>query len=259
METSDIIRQIAEAEPAKDKIIMATITDISNSENLSKKIIGEKIIFYERGDIFSSLQDQSLLDAIKQNLNFNNAFYEMGKADIEKIQLNQADEIELFFEAVTHNPRLIIFGSGHVAQPVAKIAKISGFSVNVIDDRAGLLTKNYFPTADRLICQEYVEYLKNFKLRSNDYLVIVTRGHQYDYDVLKGAIDSQVRYIGMIGSKRKVNLTFERLKEEEDVSQDEIDKIDAPIGINIGSETPAEIAISIMSKIISVRRGRDET
>ena len=152
----------------------------------------------------------------------------------------------------------MIFGSGHVAQPLAKIAKIAGFTVNVIDDREGLLNRGYFPTADSLIAKEYSSYLEDYKARPDDYLVIVTRGHQHDYDVLKGVIDSPAKYIGMIGSNHKVRLTFEQLKEEENVSQEKIDKVDAPIGINLGSETPAEIAVSIMSKIISVRRGQNE-
>lgn len=258
MEKIEIYKKIAELDTGKDSLVLATITDYKDSGGEFENIYGEKILFKDDGSSFSTTELKPYLADITDKLEFDNDFYNRRRPQIKLIELGDRREIELFLEPVQDNPRLIIFGSGHVAQPVAEIAHICGFLVNVIDDREDLLNRHYFPTADKLICEEYVEHLKDLQLRADDYVVIVTRGHQHDYDVLKGVIASQARYIGMIGSNKKVKLSFDRLKEKENISQDLIDRVDAPIGIDLGSETPAEIAVSIMSKIISVRRGRDE-
>ena len=251
MEKAAIYNKISNTDLRKEKLILATIVSTDDEDS---ELTGEKILFSSKNDIYSTLEDEKLLSKIRNGIELDKNFFEKEKAETIKID----DEIELFLDPIHDEPRLVIFGSGHVAQPLAKIAKIAGFTVNVIDDREGLLNRGYFPTADSLIAKEYSSYLEDYKARPDDYLVIVTRGHQHDYDVLKGVIDSPAKYIGMIGSNHKVRLTFEQLKEEENVSQEKIDKVDAPIGINLGSETPAEIAVSIMSKIISVRRGQNE-
>ena len=256
MDKIKIYEHIAQTDLRKEKLILATITSIDNKfEN--NNIFAEKILFSNNGNIISSLNSKEVLNEIIDSLEVNEEFFNKEISETKNIKLSKG-EIELFLDPIHDDPRIVIFGSGHVAQPLAKIAKIAGFTVNVVDDRKGLLNKGYFPTADKLICSDYAEYLSELKVRSDDYLVIVTRGHQHDYEVLKGVINSPAKYIGMIGSRHKVKLTFDRLKEEENVTQDKIERVDAPIGIHLGSETPAEIAVSIMGKIISVRRGKNE-
>ncbi len=251
----EIYEKIANTDLRKEKLIIATITDLS--EEYNQKLFSEKILFSNKSSAICSFEDKKFLEKILNELEINNKFFNKNKAEKIILKLDKG-KIELFLDPVHDDPRLIIFGSGHVSQPLAKVAKIAGFTVNVIDDRQGLLNKGYFPTADKLILNKYTDYLDEMEIRNDDYLVIVTRGHQHDYDVLKGVIDSQAKYIGMIGSKTKVKLTFDELREKDKVSDDLIDRVDAPIGIYLGSETPAEIAVSIMAKIISVRRGRDE-
>ena len=231
--------------------VKSEITAGASERNPVKLKKGKEAVFVDTGDPVPDDFDA----VIKiENVVENEDIFEKDKSEIIKID----DKIELLLDPIHDEPRLVIFGSGHVAQPLAKIAKIAGFTVNVIDDREGLLNRGYFPTADSLIAREYNSFLEEYQARADDYIVIVTRGHQHDYYVLKDVIDSSAKYIGMIGSNHKVKLTFEQLKEEKEVSQEKIDEVDAPIGINLGSETPAEIAVSIMSKIISVRRGQNE-
>jgi len=251
MKKADIYNKISNTDLRKEKLILATVL---SSETMDYDFFGEKVLLSSENGIFTTLENENLLKKIKKEFEKNEDIFEKDKSEIIKID----DKIELLLDPIHDEPRLVIFGSGHVAQPLAKIAKIAGFTVNVIDDREGLLNRGYFPTADSLIAREYNSFLEEYQARADDYIVIVTRGHQHDYDVLKEVIDSSAKYIGMIGSNHKVKLTFEQLKEEKEVSQEKIDEVDAPIGINLGSETPAEIAVSIMSKIISVRRGQNE-
>lgn len=171
---------------------------------------------------------------------------------LEKLS-TQNGEIEVYLENLQQLDRLMLFGAGHVAQPLAKIAAMNDFTVEVIDDREDFNNPKNFPDADKHHCQSFAGFLKDYQPRPGDYIVIVTRGHQYDYDVLKSVISGDWKYLGMIGSKRKVKLLFDDLKNEKlDLSR--LEQVDAPIGIEINSETPAEIAVSIMAAMIKRRR-----
>ena len=253
MEKSEIYNKISNTDLRKENLILATIVSTEFSDD---DYLGEKILFSDKKEFLSSLNNNKLCKQISEKIN-NNIIFNKEKAETIIFKIDNKN-IELFLDPIQDEPRLVIFGSGHVAQPLAKIAKITGFTVNVIDDRRGLLNRDYFPSADNLIVSEFDSYLKDYKPHSDDYIVIVTRGHKHDYTVLSEVINSSAKYIGMIGSKHKVGLTFTKLKEEKNISEKKINKIDAPIGINLGSETPSEIAVSIMSKIISVRRGLNE-
>nr|WP_275589216.1 XdhC family protein [Sporohalobacter salinus] len=172
---------------------------------------------------------------------------------LKKVKIDSGIEVEVYFEPVLEEPRLLIFGAGHVAKPLAKVGKMVDFTVTVMDDRQDMVSRQRYPQADELVCADFDDYLRNLQIKENDYLVIVTRGHKHDYEVLKEVIDSQAKYIGMIGSSRKVKMLFRQLRDE-GVGQELIDQVYAPIGVNIASETPAEIAMSIIAEIISIRR-----
>lgn len=162
-------------------------------------------------------------------------------------------EIEIYFENLQQIDRLMLFGAGHVAQPLAKIAAMNDFLVEVIDDREDFNNPDNFPDAKKHHCQSFGEFLEEYQPRPGDYIVIVTRGHQHDYSVLKSVISGDWDYLGMIGSKRKVKLLFDDLKDE-NLDLNRLEQVDAPIGVEINSETPAEIAVSIMAAMIKRRR-----
>jgi len=162
-------------------------------------------------------------------------------------------ELSVFFEVITHRPRLVLFGGGHVSYYLSKIASLNGFSITVIDDRPEYANMDRFPEAERVISGEYEDISGNLNFNDNTYVVIQTRSHEIDRKILRKIIDSDAKYIGMIGSRRKVNLIFKSLREE-GVSEDLLQKVRAPVGLDIGSETPPEIAVSIMAQIIMERR-----
>ena len=142
-------------------------------------------------------------------------------------------KVEVFFEVMSSPPRLIVVGAGHIAVPLAKFAKGLDFHVTVIDDR--LLFAN--------------------RDTSSTYIVLVTRGHKYDEPCLREIIHGPAKYIGMIGSRRRVKACFQRFRDEEKISEEVLQRVYAPIGLDINTETPEEISLSILAEIVKVRRG----
>lgn len=149
-------------------------------------------------------------------------------------------------------PHLYIFGAGHVSQYLAKVARIVDFDVSVIDDRAEFANSERFPDADRVIVADFREVFDDLEFSGNEYVVIVTRGHTHDAAVLEETVKRPTRYMGMIGSKRKVGIILDHLRDK-GVGEDILRSVYAPIGIDINSETPQEIAVSIVAELIKVR------
>ncbi|MEZ4622141.1 MAG: XdhC family protein [Caldilineaceae bacterium] len=172
---------------------------------------------------------------------------------------NEKGAVKVFVEVQARPPHLIIVGAGHIAVPLAAIAKINDFEVSVIDDRMQYAHPARFPTADRVIAGPFRAELQKLRgdkptFDNHTYLVMVTRGHQYDVESLLEVLDDPVAYIGMIGSQRRVRAVFELLEQEQGIAPEKFDRVYAPIGIDIGARTPAEIAVCIMAEIINVLR-----
>ena len=166
--------------------------------------------------------------------------------------------VKLFVDVQAQPPHLLVVGAGHIAVPLAQIAKINDFDVTVLDDRPQYAHTARFPTADRVIAGPFTAELQALraagKLDSHTFIVLVTRGHQYDVESLVEVLDDPLAYIGMIGSRRRVRAVFELLEQEEGIPPAAFDRVHAPIGIDIGARTPAEIAVCIMAEIINVFR-----
>lgn len=155
-------------------------------------------------------------------------------------------------EPLSALPRLYIFGAGHVSQHLATVARIVDFKITVIDDREEFANPVRFPEADRVIVGDFRKVFDELEFTGSEYVVIVTRGHAHDAVVLEETVQRPTRYMGMIGSKRKVGIIFDHLRDK-GVSEDILKSVYAPVGIEINSETPQEIAISIVAEMIKVR------
>jgi xanthine dehydrogenase accessory factor len=162
-------------------------------------------------------------------------------------------QLNIFVEPVIPQPRAFIFGGGHVSKGISKIATLAGFSTSIIDNREAFANKERFPEAEATYAQEYEDVFQQLPVNSSSYIIIVTRGHRDDMRVLKLAIATQARYIAMIGSKRKV-LNVIRELEKEGVARETLERIHAPMGLDIGAISPEEIAISVAAEMIAVRR-----
>jgi xanthine dehydrogenase accessory factor len=162
--------------------------------------------------------------------------------------------LDIFIEPVLPPASLYIFGAGHVSVSLYNAARVAGFEVTVVDDRVAYANRERFPEAKEIIAEEFDRALGRLSPGGSAYLVIVTRGHRDDMRVLRWAVQTPARYIGMIGSRRKTITIFQELTKE-GLSPDLFERVHAPVGLDIGAITPEEIAVSITAELIAARRG----
>lgn len=168
--------------------------------------------------------------------------------------------VSIFVEVQAQPPHLIVVGAGHIAVPLASMASLCDFQVTVLDDRPLYANVERFPEADRVIAGPFRDELRAMRengpgLNAHTYVVLVTRGHQHDVECLVEVLDDPLAYIGMIGSQRRIQAVFQLLESEQGIDPRRLDRIYAPVGLDIGARTPAEIAVCIMAEIINVLRG----
>jgi xanthine dehydrogenase accessory factor len=182
----------------------------------------------------------------KMTFNLNNeAAYDSG--------LICGGTLEIFVEPILPQPTLCLFGGGHVSSAVAQVAHLAGFAISVIDDRESFANSSRFPMA-AAFHSSYEDAFESIQPGPSTYLLIVTRGHKDDMRCLAWAVRTPARYIGMIGSRRKV-ISVYRALEKEGFAPELFERVHAPVGLEIGALTPEEIAVSVVAEIIAVRRG----
>ena len=161
--------------------------------------------------------------------------------------------LEVFFEVLRPEPRLIIAGAGYVAQALARLATALDFRIVVVDDRRDLADPLVFGDKVQMTFGDIPQTIRELEPDESSWIVVVTRGHHLDKDALKAAIESNAAYIGMIGSPSKVKRIFKDLLKE-GVSRERLEQVYAPIGLDLGAETPDEIALSIAAEMVMIRK-----
>ena len=193
--------------------------------------------------------DHGLADDLAEGL--ENLLSE-GRAGLMMRSLPSGEEVNLFLEPMLSTPVVYLLGGGHVSLPLARLIKTLDFKLVVCDDREDFANEERFPEADEVWVRDFRTVLDEVELGPEAYVVIVTRGHIYDKDVLAQALKQEVAYVGMIGSRRKRDMIYQTLLEE-GYSQEKIKSVHSPIGLGIGAETPEEIAVSVAAELIQVR------
>lgn len=168
------------------------------------------------------------------------------------IEMICGGEVEVFIDVYKINPKLLIIGGGHVGYAIYQIASLLDFDIVVFEDRKEFLTPERFPLAKELVLGDVKERLKEYKIDNNTYIVVASRGHKYDEESLEAVVESEARYIGAMGSKKKI-ITLMKSLREKGISEENLNKIYAPIGLDISSGSPEEIGMSIMSEILLVK------
>jgi len=161
--------------------------------------------------------------------------------------------LDIFIEPILPAASLYIFGAGHVSVNLYKIAQNAGFDVTVVDDRETYANRERFPQASEVIAEDFEQAMRRLMPSESSYIVIVTRGHRDDMRVLRWAVQTRAKYIGMIGSKRKTIGIFRELTAE-GIPAELFERVHAPIGLDIGAVTPEEIAVAITAELIAARR-----
>jgi xanthine dehydrogenase accessory factor len=244
---SEVVVKIAELGEAA---VLVTVVEITGDGQIQPGATG---LIREGKALVDTIGNARVVDALVRESDSH--------ARAEKSQLvslaipDSTIKLDVFFEVMPAPPRLIVVGAGHIAVPLVRIAKVLDFHVTVIDDRLLYANRERFPDADEVLTGDMAQMLKEMTLTPSCYIVLITRGHAYDEPCLRNIIHSNAKYIGMIGSRRRIKACFQRFRDEEKVTEDAIERIYAPIGLDIATETPAEIAVSILGEVIKIRRG----
>jgi xanthine dehydrogenase accessory factor len=164
-------------------------------------------------------------------------------------------QMQVYIEPLESTPRLYVVGAGHVGYNLAKLAATIGFKIHVLDDREKFANQGRFPEAEAVVVETIPEWLQKAEIPSSAYVVIVTRGHTHDLDALRSLAKRDLRYLGLIGSKAKVKRIYDALIEE-GMPVEYLQRVHAPVGLDIGAVSPEEIAVSILAELIAVRRGK---
>jgi xanthine dehydrogenase accessory factor len=160
---------------------------------------------------------------------------------------------QILTEPLAGKPRLVVFGGGHVGARVAEAAAFAGWRVTVVDDRADFADRARHPAAESTVACDYHDLPATLAIDADTYVVVATRGHQHDAVVVEQLARIDTRYLGMLGSRRKVSLTW-KLLEGQGIPRARLDQIHAPVGLSIGADTPEEIAISVVAELVATRR-----
>ncbi len=245
---------LAAYKAAQQEQSFAFATIIETSVKGTPRKTGAKMIVLENGEIVGTIGGgidekrviEESIKVIKRNKHQLSRFELSGKSNRPLC----GGKYTVFIEPFIKQRHLIICGAGHIALPLSIITKMLNFKVSIIDNRKAWANKKRFPHADQIITGDYVKNLQKIPISSNTYIVIVTHGHEFDYDCLQLAIKTPAKYIGVISSHAKRNKFIKDLRES-GCSPGQIKRLSIPIGIDIGAQTPEEIAVSITAELIS--------
>jgi xanthine dehydrogenase accessory factor len=233
----------------------ATATVVSRSRGLPAAL-GEKLLIVDgsvrQGGFGWDVLQSRVLDDLPEVFAAGESQWRTYTFEGEETDV--AGQVGVFFDLAVPRPTLVIVGAGHVAQPIAQVARLLDFEVVVIDDRPSYASASRFPDADRIVVDEFTSALDQIEITPSTYVVLVTRAHTHDVHVLRRIVRQPAGYIGMIGSRRRVFAVFKLLRDE-GVPLDDLLRVHAPIGLDIKTETPGEIAISVGAELLKVRRG----
>ena len=243
-----------------DEGAIATLVTILKSHSLKT---GAKLLIKEDGEAFGDLSDDRLNHAVTQHagkfLRARDEAKSLGVVEFAP-ELESLSDTVILFERIETEPRLVVAGAGHVGAALARLAALAGYSVTLIDDRSEFVSRHLFSSAPEqgialVTAADWSEAMREALGNGRGVSVaIVTRGHKQDEDCLRATIAAHPDYIGMIGSRRRTNIVLDKLREE-GFDSEELIKVRAPIGLDIGAVSPEEVALSILAEIIAERRG----
>ncbi|MFC1510359.1 XdhC family protein [Candidatus Omnitrophota bacterium] len=249
---TDLILTALKAAQKGQNYALATIVE-SSIKGTPRKT-GSKMLVLNDGTIYGSIgggkaekiAQEACLNALKTKKAKCLSLEFHGKEAISVC----GGEIKVFIEPIITPKHLIICGAGHIGLPLSISAKMLNYKVTIIDNRKQFANKKRFPHVDKIHALNHVEALKKVKIDPNTFIMILTHEHEFDFVCLEQALKSNAGYIGVISSIKKRKLFFEKLRKKGFTSKT-LKRITMPAGIDIGAQTPAEIAFSIISQLVS--------
>jgi xanthine dehydrogenase accessory factor len=239
----------------------AALVTVVATEGSTPQKAGAKMVVYADGSIVGTIGggcvEAEMIWRARQAIETRKA--QLAACDLTPDQAGEdglvcGGRMQVFIEPIEGAPTLCLFGAGHVAQPLARLAKGAGFRVEVADSRLKFANRERFPEADLLLLEEFAAAAARMTLGRDSYAVVVTRGHRGDADALQAVLGKGLRFVGLLGSKPKLVHVIAEL-EERGVQPEALAEVRCPLGVEIGAATPEEIAVSILAEMIAVRRG----
>jgi xanthine dehydrogenase accessory factor len=247
--------------------IRLALCTIIEKKGSGPRDLGAKMIVKENGETFGTIGGGTLEKAL-----INESIKALKEAKSRKVVFNLTrdkkegtvetglicgGELTLFIDVIEPRPRLLIIGSGHVAWPLARLADIVGFRLTILDDNPKLASKERFPMSERILTGDFAEKLDELQVGAKDLVVIVHGEPEHDYIALKKMVEKKPAYLGLLGSRTKVVTLVKRLRAE-GIDERSIEALHAPLGLDIGAQTPEEIGISILAEIIQLERKKNQ-
>jgi xanthine dehydrogenase accessory factor len=253
-----IALEIIAAQEDGPPVLVATIIAAPKD---APEAVGSKMLVRTDGSVLGSLGSTALdatvnaatSDTIRRHATDTIYFDPQGRPITRQAKASDA-YFQIMLEVHQRPATLLVIGGGHVGKALATIGHLCGFSIEIVDDRPEFASAERFPEADRITCGRFEDVLRDYPIDANTYVICVTRGHKHDETSLRLVATSPAAYVGMIGSKRRVRAVLKHLIEER-TDRAAAERVHTPIGLDIGAETPEEIAVSIMAEIIQARRG----
>jgi len=259
--SQEVLTELVKALERGDEVALVTIVAAQGS---TPQRIGAKMVVYPDGRTVGTIgggcyENDALGKAREALLSHKPKLvkYDLTDDFAQESGLICGGQMTVYIEPVEPAPQLYIVGAGHVGNELAKVAKPVGFRIHVLDDREKFANRERFPEADEIIVESIPDWLHKAELPTSAYVVVVTRGHTHDLDAMRALAARDLRYVGLIGSRAKVKKIYDELVSE-GMPIECLQRVHAPIGLDIGGVSPEEIAISIVAELIAVRRGRIE-
>lgn len=249
----DITRRLLSAAEGAEPVVLASILEAGPASVTA----GSRLLVEPDGSTLGSLGDPALDALIVEHAatafaeHLNATFY-VTEAGLSERTVHGATSI--YIEVVESKPVFLVVGAGHVGKAIARIADFLDYHVAILDDREDFANSENIPEADEVICDDFEDALERYPINANTSIVLVTRGHKQDELSLRKCLGRGANYLGMIGSKRRSGTVIEHLTDE-GFDPAELARVRTPIGLDIGAESPEEIAISVMAEVIMLRNG----
>ncbi|MCS7287111.1 MAG: XdhC/CoxI family protein [Anaerolineae bacterium] len=254
----EIFWEITKALEKGESVALATIVRVSGSAPRKE---GAKILVKPDGSTVGTigggpLENAVIQEALKALSEGKPRLLHYGlRADLNPEDLGICGgDVDVFVDVISPAETLLLIGGGHVSLALAKLAKEMGYRIVVLDEEAKFASRERYPFADEVRAGELSSLLEDFPITPYTRIVIATRSHESDALALEKVVNSPASYIGLLGSRRKVTLIFKHLREK-GVEESSLARVCAPVGLDIGAETPEEIAISIMAEMVLHKRG----
>jgi xanthine dehydrogenase accessory factor len=237
----DIVSRIVILLEEEKAFCIATVVESGDKD----VVVGAKVIVLGNGTIEGSLGSETLDQALSD---LSPTLFKEHKSRTITID----ERVRVFINILSSEAKLLVCGGGHIAIPLAQFARRVGFRVTVLDDRPDFAHPSRFPDC-QVVAKEFAEALQEMSLGPSVYVVVITRGHEHDVDCLAEILKKETAYVGLIGSRRRVQIVLEVLANG-GAPRERLENVFTPIGIPIGAESPEEIALSIVSELVCVRR-----